>query len=233
MSVLCVARYLLVAALPMFGQTPVKSDSILSYSRIADGVDFQTRRGVLSVRFSSEAMIHVLFRPGNGSQHPQPWITRNDWPPVRFTLAEDAEHNIILATRELRVIAERDSSALVFEDGGGRVLLRASGSPAPRELEAASTEGEEFFRGSAYFDLTADEALYGPGQHQSGLLNQRGTDLLLMQDNTNITVPFLLSSRGYGLLWNSASCSPAGELAVPLSCKACWCVSSVATLCTV
>src|SRR6516164_1289635 len=124
MSVLCVARYLLVAALPMFGQTPVKSDSILSYSRIADGVDFQTRRGVLSVRFSSEAMIHVLFRPGNGSQHPQPWITRNDWPPVRFTLAEDAEHNIILATRELRVIAERDSSALVFEDGGGRVLLR-------------------------------------------------------------------------------------------------------------
>jgi len=80
-----------------------------------------------------------------------------------------------------------------------------SGSPAPRELEAASTEGEEFFRASAYFDLTADEALYGLGQHQSGLLNQRGTDLLLMQDNTNITVPFLLSSRGYGLLWNSAS----------------------------
>ena len=87
----------------------------------------------------------------------------------------------------------------------GKLLARESASPRPRDLTPAVVDGESTFRASVYFDLTQDEALYGLGQHQGGLLNQRGTDLLLMQDNTNITVPFLLSSRGYGLLWNSAS----------------------------
>ncbi len=87
----------------------------------------------------------------------------------------------------------------------GKRCFGESASPAPRELTSANSAGEKLFRASAYFDLTQDEALYGLGQHQTGLLNLRGTDLLLTQDNTNITIPFLLSSRGYGLLWNNAS----------------------------
>ncbi|MFZ1133529.1 MAG: TIM-barrel domain-containing protein, partial [Candidatus Korobacteraceae bacterium] len=86
-----------------------------------------------------------------------------------------------------------------------RLLTRESGSPSPRDLMPTIVDGENTFHASAYFDLTQDEALYGLGQHQTGLLNQRGTDLFFMQDNTSITLPFLLSTRGYGLLWNSAS----------------------------
>ena len=150
-------------------------------------------------------MVHVTFRATNGADHPQPWIAKTNWPPVAFQVEEDASHNIVLTTSRIRIVAERDSGALVFQDAHGNVLVRESASPAPRDLTPAVVDGENTFHASAYFDLTQDEALYGLGQHQSGLLNQRGTDLLLMQDNTNISIPFLLSSRGYGLLWNSAS----------------------------
>ena len=197
--------WLLVAVLPLLSQTPIKPDSVTSYTRAADGVDLQTRRGVLKLRLCTDSMAHVLFQDVNSAQHPQPWIAHTNWPAVSFSVTEDANHNILLSTSRLRIVVERDSSAIVFQDAHGKILARESASPRPRDLIPAVVDGETTFHASAYFDLTQEEALYGLGQHQSGLLNQRGTDLLLMQDNTNITVPFLLSSRGYGLLWNSAS----------------------------
>jgi alpha-D-xyloside xylohydrolase len=47
-----------------------------------------------------------------------------------------------------------------------------------------------------------DERFYGLGQHQHGLLDQKGTVVELVQRNTEVCVPFALSNRGYGFLWN-------------------------------
>ena len=195
----------LIVTLPILGQTPVKSDSLVSYSHTADGVEFRTQHGTLRVRLCSESMAQVVFRPPGAAEHARPWIAQTKWPSVEFTVAEDSRHNVVLATKRMRIMVERASSAVVFQDAEGRLLVRESASPAPRDLTPVTADKEHAFRASAYFDLTQDEAIYGLGQHQSGLLNQRGIDLLLMQDNTTISIPFLLSSRGYGLLWNSAS----------------------------
>ena len=150
-------------------------------------------------------MVDIVFRPPKVEEHPKPWIAKTSWPAVAFTVKEDPNHLIILSTKQLHVTVERDSSAVVFQDAQGHVLLRESASPAPRDLTEITVDGEQTFKASAYFDLAQDEAFYGLGQHQTGLLNQRGIDLLLMQDNTNITIPFFLSNHGYGLLWNTAS----------------------------
>jgi len=196
---------LLLDTLSLCGQTPVKSDSVVSYSRGADGVEIRTQRGLLSLRLCTESMAHVVFRAPNSNSHPQPWIVKTTWPGVSFTVAEDAKHDIVIATQRLHIVVERESSAVVFLDAHGHVLGRESASPTPREVTPVMDGNERAFHASAYFDLAQDEAIYGLGQHQSGLLNQRGADLLLMQDNTNIALPFLLSNRGYGLLWNTAS----------------------------
>lgn len=47
------------------------------------------------------------------------------------------------------------------------------------------------------------ERLYGLGQHQHGRLDQKGCVIDLIQFNTESSVPFMLSSRGYGFLWNN------------------------------
>ena len=49
------------------------------------------------------------------------------------------------------------------------------------------------------------EAFYGLGQHQAGVWNYRGEAVDLSQDNTNISIPLLLSSNGYGIFWNNGS----------------------------
>ena len=53
--------------------------------------------------------------------------------------------------------------------------------------------------------MSPDEALYGLGQHQEGFFNVRDIPIRLLQANTNISIPFLISTKGYGLLWNNAA----------------------------
>jgi Bacterial extracellular solute-binding protein len=49
------------------------------------------------------------------------------------------------------------------------------------------------------------ERCYGLGQHQHGRLDQKGAVIELVQRNTEVSIPFLLSSLGYGFLWNHPS----------------------------
>lgn len=72
--------------------------------------------------------------------------------------------------------------------------------PGPRLRTAL---GNGYHRIEQRFRAYPGERLYGLGQHQHGLLDQKGTVIDLVQRNAEVTIPFLLSNRGYGLLWNS------------------------------
>ena len=95
--------------------------------------------------------------------------------------------------------------------GRGHARRRvSSSSAAPQELyEQPANLFVAAFIGSPAMNLFEGavaypgERLYGLGQHQHGLLDQKGAVVDLVQRNTEVTIPFLVSSRGYGLLWNN------------------------------
>jgi alpha-D-xyloside xylohydrolase len=64
---------------------------------------------------------------------------------------------------------------------------------------------ESLYRVSDRFTLPASEAIYGLGQHQDGVFNYRGSLVELAQINTDVAIPLLLSTKGYGLFWNTAA----------------------------
>ncbi len=72
--------------------------------------------------------------------------------------------------------------------------------PGPRLFTPV---GNGYHRLEQMFRAYDGERLYGLGQHGHGLLDQKGTVLDLAQRNGEVTIPFLLSNRGYGLLWNN------------------------------
>ncbi len=90
-----------------------------------------------------------------------------------------------------------------FSRADGTVLLSERlphfTSPGQRRYRPA---GGDLFQCEVLFDADPNERLYGLGQHQHGLLDQKGAVIDLVQRNTEVSIPFLLSSRGYGLLWN-------------------------------
>jgi alpha-D-xyloside xylohydrolase len=64
------------------------------------------------------------------------------------------------------------------------------------------TVGGGMHRFEVLFKAREGERCYGLGQHQHGLLNQKGAVVDLVQRNTEVSIPFLVSSLGYGFLWN-------------------------------
>ena len=93
---------------------------------------------------------------------------------------------------------------LTFEDGAGHPLQSES-DREPRRYDRVAINGESLYRVSERFLLDAHQGLYGLGQHQNGVFDYRGTVVELGQANTDIAIPFLISSNGSAILWNTAS----------------------------
>ncbi|HYA44424.1 MAG TPA: TIM-barrel domain-containing protein [Acidimicrobiales bacterium] len=90
-----------------------------------------------------------------------------------------------------------------FGSGGQRELLseRPSHFSSPPHRHYAHSGGD-LRRCEVTFSAFPGERIYGLGQHQHGLLDQKGAVIELIQRNTEVCVPFALSNRGYGFLWN-------------------------------
>ncbi len=76
------------------------------------------------------------------------------------------------------------------------------------ELEAREFRpiiGGDYEIAARFESIDDDERIYGMGQYQQRYLNLKGTELELAQRNSQASVPFYLSSLGYGFLWNNPS----------------------------
>ena len=90
-----------------------------------------------------------------------------------------------------------DAGALTVQDGPDGQKVRASEGTAVVDRTSYHTKLE--------FVWQDGEALYGLGSHEDGVMNLRGSMQYLYQQNMKVVVPCLLSTRGYGLLWDSCS----------------------------
>ena len=103
---------------------------------------------------------------------------------------------------------------LTFYNQRGEVLLeeylRDRRDMFGSTCSSLNVEAREFksiiggdYRLAARFISNPKEKLYGMGQYQQAFLDLKGADLELAQRNSQASVPFLLSSLGYGFLWNN------------------------------
>ena len=58
---------------------------------------------------------------------------------------------------------------------------------------------------AAAFNSPTNEALFGLGQHQDGVINRKGSTLHMLNANTEIQIPVLVSNKGYGVFWDNYS----------------------------
>ena len=122
-----------------------------------------------------------------------------------------------LATDKLTVQVDTTTGQVTFLDPTGQTIL-AENTAGGRTLTAATVNGEATTSVRQEWAPNANESLYGLGQHQHGLIDIKGTDLDLHQYNTEVFIPYLVSSNGYGILWDNTSFTRFGDLtdSVPL-----------------
>lgn len=98
---------------------------------------------------------------------------------------------------------------LTVHDAQGTVLLDEY-APA-RLLKPVTIEGQDWRATRVQFNRGTDEGLYGLGQHQNRQMDYNGEDVELAQHNMAIAVPYLVSTLGYGILWDNASITRVGD----------------------
>jgi alpha-D-xyloside xylohydrolase len=192
----------------------VASGSPAAVEREADGVAVHLAAGNLWVQVLSDAVVRVAFVKDEAKAQeffgrasidvvPHAGMT-SGWKVVEGPAA------VTLATSKIRVTVDKKSGAVSFADGAGRPI--AAEAAGGREMEAAEVQGDQTFHVQQQWKAQAGESLYGLGQMQLGITDIKGYDLDMWQHNTNIVVPFLVSSKGYGILWDNTSFTRFGDL---------------------
>jgi len=193
------------ASASAFAQIPPPAPAA-HVTQSATGFDATLGPETLRVTVCTDAIVHVVTRPNGGDATlAQPWLlpAAQSCPGTHFDFAQDAKR-ATLKTAALTVSLDLAHGNLSFATPDGKSFLREAGN-VPRTYTAVTLNGQPTYHVVDRFSPDATEALYGLGQHQGGLFNYRGSTVELAQNNTDIAIPVLVSTHGYGILWNSAS----------------------------
>jgi alpha-D-xyloside xylohydrolase len=193
------------AVLALLGSThpSCAASYVQSFERNATGVTLYSESGALSVEVCSASIIHVVASPTRKIPAAIVPTVVHPCADADFKVASD-KSTIAIQTSELEVNVDRASGTIRFLSHDGNTVLSEPAGGA-RRLTAVTIDGVSTFHVEQKFLSPPDEALYGLGQHQEGIFDIRSIPLHLLQANTNIVIPLLLSTKGYGLLWNNPS----------------------------
>jgi alpha-D-xyloside xylohydrolase len=161
-----------------------------------------TPQGTLRISALSDRAMRVRFLPAQAAtQEAPPSLTLLPGRTPPALKQKVGTTSIRLALPALRCEVDNATGALRFFDRQGTLLL--SETPGSRRLTPSRLGDEPVFIAEQAFESPAGERLYGTGCFQDGALDLRGLPRRLTQVNTQISLPFVLSSRGYGLLWHN------------------------------
>ncbi len=131
---------------------------------------------------------------------------------------EEQGDNLVVTTAAMRAVLNEATGHIAFYDLKGNVLLNevAQGGKNFKpftvpdyemgvDIAKVKEEQKHGWSWNAVFDSPDNEAFYGLGQHQSEELNMKGKNEDLFQYNTKVSVPFVVSNKNYGILWDSYS----------------------------
>ncbi|OLE28357.1 MAG: hypothetical protein AUG49_02695 [Catenulispora sp. 13_1_20CM_3_70_7] len=116
-------------------------------------------------------------------------------------VVRESDSELIVSDGTLALHVDLRSGAFSYRDADGSLLFEEPCDDGKR-LQARADTG---YRARLRFAFSEGEALYGLGQHEEGRLDYRGRSQYLYQHNLKASVPFLISSRGWGLLWQGYS----------------------------
>ena len=131
---------------------------------------------------------------------------------------DDDDDKVTVKAKNVKAVVDTETGGITFFDANGKELLKEAKdgkqfwdfTVPEREvgMKTGYTVPEAQKHGLTWqmkFDSPDDEAFYGLGQHQSEEFNMKGKNEDLFQYNTKVSIPFVLSNKNYGLLWDSYS----------------------------
>jgi len=181
-----------------------------SYRKIDNGVIVTPESGsekAVRLMVYGDRIIRVTSTPDGDLKLP-PSLTVTARPlSTGFTVTE-RPGEVVVATPLVAAAVRLEDGNVRFTDATGQLDLEES---APGGFAPVKLDGKDFLATHQQFNRGTDEGLFGLGQHQNGQMNYNGEDVELAQHNMDVAVPFLVSTRNYGILWDNYSITRFGN----------------------
>ena len=178
-----------------------------------DGLILPLKDGFLKVELRAENIVRVAFAKDQAFLSRESLVVLPAPAQAPTWSCSNDDGVATLSTAKIKVLVDLQTGAVKFVDTQNRLILaEKTGS---RDISPISIQGENTSHVRQEWESNAGEALYGLGQRQLGILNIKGYDLDLWQRNTTVIIPYLVSNRGYGILWDNTSYTRFGDLREP------------------
>ena len=174
-----------------------------TYQELDNGVALNSAQGKLTVTVPSPGSIRVQCVPQDIKlpQLEELVYTENPKNDIKVNITTKGNNIILMPDKgNLGVRINPRNGKLTFIDADNNVILDALPISAILRTEA---EPLNYLSVSQSFRTSPDEFIFGTGQFQDGYLNIRGLSRRLTQVNTQISIPMIISNKGYGILWNN------------------------------
>jgi alpha-D-xyloside xylohydrolase len=173
---------------------------VFAYTKLESGVQVRVAGVVKNILFYGPNVARVNANLGKSHMlHPSLAVVTK--PKIDAFEVKDAGDKLVIASPKLQVQVDKKTGVLAFFRSDGSVLTRES-AERPAQMKEMTISGAPTYEASQTFTLDPDESLYGLGQYNRPYMDYRGQSVLLVQTNIGIVVPFMISTKRYGILWD-------------------------------
>src|SRR5579872_3519538 len=185
------------------------SAKVQSWQKENDGVSFTLDVGVMKIRVCAPDIAEVQYTILPRLQQKISLVVNNRFGQTpAFTVSETASA-VSIVTGRLHITVDKATNAISYADASGHVLLAEDEKDNKSMERTVLATSISTYSVSTGFDSPAGEGLFGLGCHplDSGSIDYKGRDQEMLIKYMTGAIPVLLSTRGYGLLWDNYAAS--------------------------
>ncbi|WP_370999429.1 glycoside hydrolase family 31 protein [Mucilaginibacter sp. RCC_168] len=183
------------------------SATVKSYKKAVDGVTFSLDKGLLKVLVRRADIIEIKYTIFNAFETKPSLVVNNSWKtPALYQVAEN-KTEVTIITAKLKIRVNKATNAITYTDLKGNIITAEDSEN--KTITPATVAGISTNTISTQFVSPQNEGLFGLGCHplDSLSINYKGRNQELLIKYLTGAIPVLLSTKGYGLLWDNYSAS--------------------------
>lgn len=191
------------------------------YSKIHNGIlvplnaskTQETTGKTLRLQFITDKILRVSVSPTEQFSDTSSLMIIDRQPAdIPFTIQPEKNHpeNLLLQSAGLQAVVNEETGSVQFRDASGHPLLKETDSD-PHGFKPVSIAQPGYYSVRQSFENIQNSSLYGLGGNQLGYTDLKDKDLDMIQYNSNVFVPFLVSSGKFAILWDNNSITHFGD----------------------
>lgn len=183
--------------------------TVKSWQKETDGVSFVLDVGEMKIRVCRGDIIEVKYSILPTMQQRNSLVVNNRWSEAAPFTVTETDKAVVIVTKQLRITVDKASNAITYADLTGKTILAEDEKDNKSMQRMVLATSIATYSCTTGFQSPADEGLFGLGCHplDSGAINYKGRDQEMLIKYMTGAIPVLLSTRGYGLMWDNYSAS--------------------------